>query len=139
MIFFVLSGEMLIFLPENMIFFSLDETRKMIFLKKYMDGKWKMIFLKKYMEILYFLKMFWKDGISKKIAFECGLFCIIWKDATFLPENIFFLWTENKRWSFSRNTWKYGIFCKYVYLLQIWYYPSAKKKNKDDLLPRKYT
>ena len=31
----------------------------------------------------------------------------------FLPENmIFFLWTENERWSFSRNTWKCDIFFK---------------------------
>ena len=30
------------------------------------------------------------------------------------PENvIFFLWTENERSSFTKNTWKYGVFCMF--------------------------
>ena len=69
---------------------------------------------KNYMEIWYFLQMFWKNGLSKKIAMEYDLSFVIWKDGIFLSENIFFLWTENERWSFSRNTWKYDIFCIYV-------------------------
>ena len=38
-----------------------------------------------------------KDDLSKKIALEYDPSCIIWKDGIFLPENISFPWTENKR------------------------------------------
>ena len=36
-----------------------------------------MIFLKKSMEMWYFLQMFWKDGLSKKIALNM-IFLVIW-------------------------------------------------------------
>ena len=53
-----------------------------------------MIFLKKkkYTEI-YFLQMLWKCDISRKIAPEYDLFCIIWKkDVPCFPKyGIFFL------------------------------------------------
>ena len=60
----------------------------------------------------------WKYDIffkcSKKMAFPTKLhwnmifFVLSGKTVFFLPENIiFFLLTENKRQSFSRNTWKY--------------------------------
>ena len=113
----VVSGKMIFFFPENIILFF----------------RWKM-----------------KDDLSQKIhgntiflsnapktlSFEknrAGIwsFLYIWKDGFFFPENvIFFLSTENERWSFSRNTWRYDIFCIYVQMLQIWYYPSAKKNQR---------
>ena len=41
--------------------------------------------------------------------------CIIWKnDFSFSQKYDLILLTENERWSFSRNTWKYDIFCIYV-------------------------
>ena len=50
----------------------------------------------------------------EKITLEYDLSCIFGKMVLFLPENmIFFLWTENERWSFLRNTSKYGNF--YIY------------------------
>ena len=62
-IFLVLSGKMIFLFPENMILF---------FRRKMKDD----IFQKKYMEIWCFLQMFWKDGLSKKIALEYDLFVI---------------------------------------------------------------
>ena len=70
---------------------------------------------KKYMETWYFLQMFWKDELLKKIALGYVISCIIWKDGISFPEDlIVFLWTENEKWSFSRNAWNYDIFCIYV-------------------------
>ena len=76
----------------------------MIFLKK---NSWKYDIFFKYPEKMLF---------PNKIALEYDLSCVIWKDGiSFLPENMsFFLWTESERWSFSRNTLKYDIFCIYV-------------------------
>ena len=80
--------------------------------------RWKMkddLSRKKYMETWYFLQMFWKDDLLKKIALGYVISCIIWKDGISFPENlIVFLWTENEKWSFSRNAWKYDIFCIYI-------------------------
>ena len=105
-----------------------------------LDEKWKMIkkILKKYMEIWYFIRMFRRDGLFKKIAPEYNLSCI-WKDGNFFLENmIFFLWGENERRSFSRNTWKYDIFCTYMWALQTWYYAPCQKQSKT-IFSRKST
>ena len=93
-------------------------------------------FSKKYMKIWYFLQMYRKDNLSKKIMLEYDHSCIIWKDGGFFFR-IVFLQTENEKWSFSRNTWKYDIFCIYVQMLQIWYYSSAKKKQQRWSSPEK--
>ena len=107
--------------------YSLDRKRKMIFLKK------------NYMEIWYFLQMFWKNCLSKKIAMEYDLSFVIWKDGIFLSENIFFLWTENERWSFSRNTWKKWYFLYICINVINMILPSFAKKVKDDQLVKKYS
>ena len=63
------------------------------------------------------------SNAPKTLSFEknrAGIwsFLYIWKDGGFFPENvIFFLSTENERWSFSRNKWRYDTnmtlpFCK---------------------------
>ena len=57
----------------------------------------------------------------------------------FLENMIFFLQTENERWSFSKNTWKYifrlfgkdGISFSYKHEI------TLREKSKDDLLPIK--
>ena len=134
--------------------FQKNQTRIWSFLLYYLE-RWYYLFPK---NMILFFRQKMKDDLSQKntwkydIFFKCpkkmvfpkiitleyDLSCIIWKDV-FFPENmIFFLWTENERWSFSRITQKYDIFCIYVQMLQIWYYPSGKK-IKDDLLPKKYT
>ena len=97
MIFLVFPGKMIFLFPENMIL-PLGGKIK--------DGLSQ--------------KNTWKYDIffrcSKKMVFSKYDFsCIIWKDDICFSENmIFFPWTENEWWSFSRNTWKYDIFCIYV-------------------------
>ena len=58
-----------------------------------------MIFLKKkkYMEIWYILQMFWKDGLSKRIALEYDLSYIMRKDGISFSRkyDIFFM---DKKW-----------------------------------------
>ena len=60
---------------------------------------------------IFFFRTPWKDGLTKKIALEDDLSLIIGKD-----DNSFFRkydltpWTENERWSFLKNIWKYDIF-----------------------------
>ena len=67
-----------------------------------------MIFLKKYMEIWYFLQMFWKDGLSKKIAVEYDPSCIIRKGGISLSRKYdIFSTAENEKCSFSKNTLKF--------------------------------
>ena len=128
----VLSGKMIFLFPENIIlffkpkmkddlsqkntwkcnsFFRCSEKMTFLFPENmilFFRWKMKMIFLKKYMEIWYFLQMPQKDCLSKKKNHAW-----IWSLLYYL-ENIFFLWSKNGRWSFSRNTWKYNIFCIYV-------------------------
>ena len=97
-----------------------------------------MIFLEKYKEIRYFLQMFWKDELLKKIALEYDLSCIIWKDgisfsnACFLIEqemkddfsqeiqgNMIFSSNVLKRWSFEKS--RTGIW-SFLYYLERWYF-----------------
>ena len=89
------------FFPKTWTY-SIDGKRKMIFLEK---NSWKCDIFYKCSEKMVFSKMLHWDMIflvlSGKIVY-------------FFRENIFFPWTENERWSFSRNTWKYDIFFIYV-------------------------
>ena len=60
---------------------------------------------------IFFFQTFWKDGLSKKNALKYDHSCIIGKyDISFSRKYDLTLWTENERWSFSKNTWKYNIF-----------------------------
>ena len=108
MIFLVLSGKMIFLFPENIILF---------FRRKMKDDQ------KKYGNMIF------SSNVLKRWSFQKILHWILYgKMILFLPENmISFHWTKNERWSFSRNTWKCDFFCIYVQMLQIWYYPSAKK------------
>ena len=97
-----------------------------------LDGKWKKIFLKKYTEI-YFLQMFWKDGLFKRDCAGTWSFLYYLERWYFFPENmIFFPREESERWSFSRNTWKYEIFCVHVRVLQTWRRAPLSETIKDD-------
>ena len=60
---------------------------------------------------IFFFQTSWKDGLSKKIALEYDLSCIIGKDdISFSRKYDLTRWTENERWSFLKNTRKYDIF-----------------------------
>ena len=58
-----------------------------------------------------FFRTSWKDGFSKKIGVEYDLSCIIGKDGiSFSRKYDLTRWTENEKWSFLKNTWKFDIF-----------------------------
>ena len=125
----------------NMIFFVLSVKMIFLFFRKYDLTSWteneRWTFSKKHMKI-YFLQVFGKDDLFQKTTPEHGLSCIVWKDGVcFCGNTIFFLWTENERWFFSRNTRRHGIFCVRAGVKNVVLCPSAKSKIKDDLLSQK--
>ena len=85
MIFFVLSRKMIFLFPENMISFFGHERKDDLSQKK-----------KKYLEIWYFLRMFWKDGLSKKFVPGRDLFCNIWKDGISFFQKIWYFFFRRK-------------------------------------------
>ena len=96
-------------------------------------GKWKMIFLIKIHGSIF------SSNVLKRWSFEKGLpetwSFLYHLEGCYFFGNIFFPWTENGRWSFSRNTWKYDIFCVHLQVLQTWRYTPLPKRIKDDLIP----
>ena len=98
-----------------------------------------MIFLNKYMEFDIFFKCSENMVFPKKIVLECDLSCISGKMVFFFSENmIFFLWTENERWSFSRNPWRYDIFCIYICIYKCYKYDiTLLQKNQRWSSPEK--
>ena len=117
--FLVLSGKMIFLFPENMIL--------------PLDGKWKVIFLKKVHEHTIFssnvLKK-WRWSFQKGLHWDM-IFLVLSGKMVFFPENmISFRWAESERWSFSRNTWKYDIFCVHVLVLLTWHHAPPSKKNQ---------
>ena len=102
MIFLVSSGKMIFLFPENMIVF---------FRRKMKDDLSKT----KYMEIWYILQMFWKDGLSKKLALECDLSYIMRKDGISFSRKYDIFFTEGKwKMIFLKSAWKYDFFCMLV-------------------------
>ena len=62
---------------------------------------------------IFFFQRFGKDGLSKKIALDYDLSCIIGKeDISFSRKFHLTPYVENERWSFLKNTRKYDIFLK---------------------------
>ena len=99
MIFLELSGKMIFLFPKNMILFSRQKMKDDLCQK----NTWKYDLFFKYSE---------KIAFSEKPHWNMIFLVLSGKMVIFLPENvIFFLWTENERWSFSRNTQKYDVFC----------------------------
>ena len=98
-------------------------------------GKWKMIFLKKYMELWYFLQMFWKNSLFKKIVLEYDLSRIIRKhDISFSRKYIFYI---DGKWKMIFLKKYMEIWCflyirkrQYFFFLQTWNYPSVKKAKR---------
>ena len=118
MTFLVLSRKIMFLFPENMI---LQHRRKM---KDDLSQK----ITQKY-DI--FFKLSKKMVFSKRAAPGHDISCIIWKDGIFPPENmIFFPWAGSERWPFSKNTWKYDIFCVHMRVLQTWCHGLLPKKKK---------
>ena len=91
--------------------------------------------------------MIFSSNILKRWSFQKGspwdmIFLVLpGKMVFFFPKiMIFFPWKGGKRQSFSRNPWKYNIFCVHVRVLQTWRHaPLSKKKFKDDHIPQKMT
>ena len=116
-IFLVLSDKMIFLFPENIILLFRTENER-----------WS--FSKKYMEIWYFLQMPRKDALSKKIALEYDVSCIIWKDGIFFSGKYDIFSLDGK--------WKMTFLRKYM---EIWYFlyicinvtnmilPLCKKKS----------
>ena len=126
MIFLVLLGKIIFLFPKNVI---LPLRRKM---KDDLSQKNR----RKY-DI--FFKSSEKTIFLKRAAPGHDLSSIIWKDGIFPENKIFFICAESERRSFSRNTWKYDIFCVHVKVLQTWRHALCQKKIKDGLIPPKYT
>ena len=107
MIFLVLSGKMIFLYPENMILLL---RRKM-----------KHDLSQKFTEIWYFLQIAWKYGIFQRDRAGIWSFLYYLERWCFFPRNMtFFHWEGSGGRSFSRNTWKYEIFCEHVQVLQTW-------------------
>ena len=116
----------------NMIFLVLLRKIKLLFLENMiltLGRKWKMIFFKKkYKEIWYFLQAHRKEGLLRRgcagtwsfLYYLKGWYIFSWK-------HDIFSWAESQRWLFSRNTWKYDIFCVHVWVLQAWCHAPCQK------------
>ena len=72
--------------------------------------KWKIIFLKKYMEKWYFVQIFWKDGIFKKMHWNM-IFLV-------LSGKMVFFWLKDDLFSLDEN-WKTIFLKKYM---ETWYF-----------------
>ena len=121
----------------NIWSYSLGRKRKTTFLKKIYD---------------FFFRSFEKMVFSKRSHWNIFLL-LSGKMVDFSPENMnFFLWTENERWSFSRNPWKYDFFRVFTQTrktrhrvippknIERWSYPAETQSEETDILdwhPRK--
>ena len=91
---------------------------------------------KKYTEI-YFLQMFWKDGLFKKDRAGIWFFLYFrerWYSST--EKMVFFSRTENKR---ERETTFLKKYTETWYFLFDMLHASLPKRIKDDPIPQKYT
>ena len=79
-----------------------------------LDGKWKMFFFKKIHGNMIFSSNIPKRwSFQKKLQWNMIFLVLSGKMILFQRKIYFFLWMENGRWYFFRNTWKYDIFCIY--------------------------
>ena len=127
-IFLLLSGKMTFLFPANVILTPGRKTKDDLSRQK---NTWKYDI---------FFKCSEKMVFSKKLRWNMIFLVLFGKMVFFPPENmIVFPWAENQRWSFSRNTCKYDIFCINVQVLRTWCHDPLPKKIKDDPSPQKYT
>ena len=105
-----------------------------------LDGKWKMIFLKKIRGNMIFSSNFLKRWSFQKGPRRDMILLALSGKMLFFPQNtIFSLWAGSQRWPFSRNTWKYDVFCVHVGCYKRGVTPLCQKKIEDVLIPQKYT
>ena len=89
--------------------------------------------------------MIFPSNVPKRWYLQNGLrwgmiFLVLSGKIVFFPKNmVFFPWEKSEGRSFSRNTWKYEIFCGHVRVLQTWRCAPLSKKNKDNVTSQKYT
>ena len=110
MIFLVLSGKMIFLFPENIILFFRRKMKDDLSQK----NTWKYDI---------FFKCSEKMVFPKNIALN-----IIWKDYTFFTQK-YDIFSLDEKWKmiFLQKYREMWFFCIYVQMLQIRYYPSAKK------------
>ena len=86
--------------------------------------------------------MIFSSNFLKRWSFQKGprrgmIFLVLSGKMIFFPENtIFFPWAGSQRWPFSRNAWKYDIFCVPLWVLQTWFHVPLPKKINDGLIPQ---
>ena len=98
------------------------------------------LFQKKYKEIWYFLQAHQKEGLFKRGCAGTWSFLYYLKRwYIFSWKHDISSWAESQRWLFSRNTWKYDIFCVHVWVLQAWSHAPLPKKKSRMVLSRKNT
>ena len=101
MIFLVSPAKIIFLFLENLILFFRPQKKDDLSQKK---NTWKWDIFFKYSEKTVFPKKLHWNMIflvsSTKMAFLFRKYCMI-----------VFPWTENERWSFSKHTWKYDVFC----------------------------
>ena len=125
---FLISGGTIIFFSPKIWYYSLR-------------GKWKMIFFKKKAHG----NTIYSSNVPRRWSFQknwTGTWSfLLWGKMAFpFQENmIIFLWTENKRWYSSKNTWKYDVFC--ILVKVVFLFPTNMKlpfceKSKDNLFPK---
>ena len=124
MIFLVSSGKMIFLFSKNII----------LHLRQKMKDDLSQKNTQKY---YIFFKPSEKMVFRKRAALGHDLSCIIWKDGIFSPKTCFFPWAERERWPFSKNTWKYDIFCIHERVLQTWRHAPLSKKNQRWSYPAK--
>ena len=89
--------------------------------------------------------MIYSSNVLKRWSFQkncTGIWSFLYHEERwhfFFPKIWYFLRTENERWYFSKNTWKYDVFCMLVKV--VFLFPTNMKlpfcqKSKDDLFPK---
>ena len=81
--------------------------------------------------------MIFSSNVLKRRSFQKGshwdmIFLVLSGKMVFFTKNMmFFPWKGGKRQSFSRNSWKYNIFCVHVRVLQTWCHAPLSEKIKN--------
>ena len=88
---------------------------------------------------LIFSQMFWKDSISKKIAQEHDLSCIIWKDGIFFPEDMIFSCGRKIKDDLSQKILGNAIFSVHMYKCYKYDIALLQKKSKMIVSRKKTT
>ena len=77
-----------------------------------------MIFLKKYMEMRYFLQMFWKDDLSKKLHYNMIFLVALSRKIFLYPENTILFFRRKMKGDLSLKKW-----------MELWYFLQMPRKH----------